>query len=268
MSEISIHKYKSTIIIDVLEQRKGYFPFRFGMDDVLYCSGGEGTKIAIIGTGTPSHKDIIPSNILEISMDNEDLTDKHGFTTMISGILVANSNTGLQGFSPMAEIFSIKAINDKGIMDSRSLAASILWAVVKESDIIITPSLGEDYDYNVGNAIKKAKDLNIPVISFCPQKIDKTSIIYSEAFFLKPPFKKQSSKNNLYRYSKNVFIIKISKEASYTTFLKNKYVSPPTYIEGLATITGLFALLLPTIKKNGQRPKPETVFEQLVSLSK
>lgn len=265
----SIYKYKPPIIADQVEKGNSYLPFKFGIDNKAYCNSGAGIKIAIIGSGTPQHKDIEANNVSEIAMNgNTDLSDQYGFSTMITGIIAANSTDGVQGFAPLSEILSVKITNKNNMIDPRALSAAILWATVRESDIIVVPTLGNSFDDNISLAIKKANDMRVVVIGFRPLKLDKTSVTYPEMFFIKPPFKKQSSHQNISMYSKNVLSIRTSSKPLYTTWLDNKYAYPPPYIECLGIMSGLAALVIPMLKTKAERPLPTDTIKHIVSLSK
>lgn len=265
MIEPALYPYKLTLVKDNIAPSR-YVLDKFGLDNKTCSNHGAGIKIAIIGSGTPKHKDISLDNISEISMHKStDIIDHHGYSTMLSGMLIAHSSN-IEGFVPLAEVLFIKAINDKAKMDSNTLSASILWATIKNADIILLPALPNYFNDGINNAIQKAYDMNICVMGFQPLKLDKIHLMYPRVLFLKPPFRKQISRRNI-SYSKNTLSIRISSKMLYTTFLEDTYTQPPSYIEGMATLAGLVALVSPALKKNGQRPKQETIVEYILSSS-
>jgi hypothetical protein len=121
-----------------------------------HCSG-KGVRIAVIDTGVPDHTDI--RNIAEgidMSESARDKHDHHGHATMISGILTSANPRAITGIAPDADLLFAKAINTEGDCSYTAIVASVLWAIVKQVDIILI-SLGSTTEYSVlHDAIRKA----------------------------------------------------------------------------------------------------------------
>jgi subtilisin family serine protease len=127
---------------------------------------GKGTRIAIIGTGVPTHRDL--SNISDFQTFADKIKtpdDDHGNSTIISGVIAANGKHGLSGLAPNTELLFAKALSDSGAGTSNSVVASILWCLVKDVDVIVMP-FGTQEDCSVlHEAIKKAFAANIALVA-------------------------------------------------------------------------------------------------------
>ena len=248
MKRIRIEKYKGETI-EALFSPAIYSPSRYGLSEDLK---GRNVKIAIIDSGCPQHKDIIVRGEKVTFCDTDkNLYDKTGHSTMVSGIIRSNNKKAIVGLAPHAELYFAKIIDEFGKCTFSSMVAAVLWAIVKKVDIILM-ALGTLYDYSIlHNAIQKAADRGICVISASNNLIRENKFIVDFPSKYKEVFSVTSSsgdknKDKILRASVD-FIL--PSEALYTTFLNNKYTKVNGSSISSAIVCGLVALLLEKNKK-------------------
>ncbi|MHA1469134.1 MAG: S8 family serine peptidase [Candidatus Asgardarchaeia archaeon] len=232
---------------------------------------GKNIKIAILDSGAPQHKDIkIGSEKLSFCQENINVYDKNGHATIVSGIVKANNKKSIVGLAPNAQLLFGKIIDNHGMCDFNSLVAGVLWAIVKEVDIIVM-ALGTQYDYRVlHDAIKKAKNYNICIFAASgDKKIDKNWEIdyparYKEVFstgFLT----RSKIKNNIIREKTDFYL---PNKSLFTTYIDDKYVRASGSSVATAFFAGLAAVLVEHYKKEGRRDIPEKVYASLLKTIK
>jgi len=229
---------------------------------------GKGVKIAIIDSGTPDHKDI--KNVVEsvdMSETERDKIDHNGHSTMIAGVLSANNPKSITGISTESDLYFIKVIDSNGDSSFNSLVAGVLWAVVKQVDIIVI-SLGSPTNYSVlHDTIKKAYEQNICVFAAAGEK---TSVIeypssYPEVLSVA---RLKETKSNKFVSGSTGLQIAIPMGSVFTTYLHNKYTKANGSSLTTAMIAGLASLLIQKNKeKNGKKPTPNQIYSELTSLS-
>lgn len=132
-------------------------------------SKGEGVNVAILDTGVARHKDLdanVKGGYNFTTKDNKDYADRHGHGTHVAGILSACDNEiGVVGVAPMASVYAVKVLGDKGEGDVNFVAAGINWAINNKMDIV-SLSLGVKEDSKVLRAaVKKAYEANVTIVA-------------------------------------------------------------------------------------------------------
>ena len=151
-------------IVELLPLSCHYEGKNYGMRANLM---GKGVNICIVDSGASTHKDIVNiQHSINLSENSLSVDDVFGHSTVLAGILGANNKNAIVGVAPECNLFFTKVINDNDRSCSfNALVAGILWAIVKEVDIILI-SLGTTIYYPVFyDAIKKAYDSDICVIA-------------------------------------------------------------------------------------------------------
>ena len=131
---------------------------------------GEGVKIAILDTGVDTtHPDLVENIKAGMNFtggDPNDFMDRQGHGTHVAGIIAGvDNNQGVVGVAPKAELYIAKVLGDDGGGDIRGIAEGIMWAVMNKVDII-SMSLGCEADPGpmLYNAIKYAYDQGITIV--------------------------------------------------------------------------------------------------------
>jgi len=250
---------KNKCHINIKEKKTGKIYEKFSKP-VIYCPSiykiskeytGNGIKIAILDSGTPEHKDI--KNIrdkINFCENNKCVYDKLGHSTALAGIINANNITTIRGFSPYSQLFFAKIVDDTGVCNFNLLVTGILWAIIKEVDIIVI-ALGSQYDYMIlHDAIKKAYENNICVFASVGNNVKEMNYPakYPEVFSVGTSTKK------------NVADFSLPKKSYYTTYLDNKYVK----MSGSSISTSVVASLASLIIEKNKHLKQEKDFIKII----
>lgn len=225
---------------------------------------GEGVRTSIISSGLPKHEDI--KNIT----DNESFTTKAknnedvlGYSTMISGILTANSKN-IVGLSPSSELLVVKVYNDNGEFSKKNIVSSILWSIIKGVDIIVFPHELDCKDNLIYDSIKKAYDANICMFSLAQKTKNVKKRKNTEEIF-------ENYTIELVDYKDNEFSVDSSKilkntEKFYTTWEKTEYTIPPSNILAIGIVSGLAALLIEEKNNSKNTYSPKDIYYKINSI--
>jgi len=218
---------------------------------------GDNVKIAIISTGLPYHKDFDNIDDFETFDDSLSPNDEHGNSTMVAGIIGANNDVdGICGIAPKSSIYIAKALSNSGQGNLNSINASILWAIVKEVDIILLPF---EFIYNpikLHNTIKKANEENICIFAPIGQR-SYHNTIFPESF---PEVMGVSNFPN--KFSETL-CYKIPKD-SYTTYGEKQYIKTSGVNMASAIAAGLAALTINKFNSENKLYTVQDVYRQLL----
>ena len=254
---------KKSKILEKLPSPVIYSPEIYGIYNG--CTG-KNVKIAVLDSGCPHHKDIkIEGDKISFCENNITIDDKKGHATMVSGIIKSNNKKAIVGFAPHAKILYGKVIDSKGKCGFNRLVAGVLWAIVKEVDIIIL-ALGSTYDYMVlKEAVKKARSYGICVfasggdegkIEFPAQNKE----VFSTGFLTRSKKNNDFIKQNIDFYLPNKGI--------YTTYLNNKYVKVSGSSISAAFFAGIAAVLIEQYKREKKKNIPDLINKELKNIFK
>ena len=219
---------------------------------------GKGVSIAVLDTGCPKHKDIkVTGDHVNFYDPNADEYDKHGHSTMVSGIISANNESTIVGLAPHAKVIYGKVVDNKGRCEYNSLVAGILWAIVKKIDIIVI-SMGTQYDYPVlHDAVVKARENNICIFAASGKEIEKKDEeadfparygeVFSVGFLPRVKAKRDMVKKKVDFCLPN--------KGLYTTYLNNKYTKTTGSSVATAYVSGVAATIIERYK--GKIPRYE-----------
>jgi subtilisin family serine protease len=259
-NNIKVDKKPKKNIIDKLDDPIIYSSSLYGINN--YCTGKK-VKIAILDTGCPKHKDI--KNIgdrVNFCEKNVATYDNHGHSTMISGIIGAKNIKNIIGVAPDAELQFGRIVDNNGDCSYNSLVAGVLWAIVKEVDIIVI-ALGSSYDYSIlRDAVKKARDYGICVFAAAGDKIsDHIDYPANYEYTISTGFMTRKKINNEILRKKIDLIL--PNKALYTTYLDNKYTKVTGSSISTAFYAGMAAILIEQYKKEQRKDIPNEVYNTL-----
>ena len=247
---------------DSLDKPVTYLPSTYGLSSTLT---GEDVRICLIDSGTPEHKDItIDGDSVSFCENTKNAADKTGHATMVAGLISAVNKEQITGLAPRSKIDYLKVIDDLGQCSFNSVVAAILWAIVKETDIILLP-LGTQYDYTIlHDAVRKAAELNICIIASAGNNISKQSDIdfpsrYPEVFSV-ASLSKSENINKIIR-EKSDFAVNAS--GLLTTHMNNKYVKVGGSSLATAIVGGLAAVLIEQYRKDNKEVSNKAIYSDL-----
>ncbi|PLT35232.1 S8 family peptidase [Bacillus sp. V5-8f] len=144
-------------------------------------SGGNGTKIAVLDTGTTTSHIDLAANVEQCkdftsttaTIVNNSCTDRNGHGTHVSGTALANGGSdglGIYGVAPEAELWAYKVLGDDGSGYSDDIAGAIRHAADQKTAtgtrVIISMSLGSaGKDTLITNAVNYAYSKGLLVIA-------------------------------------------------------------------------------------------------------
>lgn len=143
---------------------------KYNLNELFYSKNitGKNIKVAVMDTGYDiENKDIsIVKGINLTSDDSSDVRDRNGHGTRIAGIIGAKKNNeGLIGIAPESDLYIYKIAYENGQIDSDILVKGIETAIKDDVDIInMSLEFSEEYP-NVTQALKKASDKGIILLS-------------------------------------------------------------------------------------------------------
>jgi subtilisin family serine protease len=249
---------KKRAVVDEVPSTIIYSPSVYGVDNK--CTG-RGVKIAILDSGCTNHKDIkFEGDKISFCDENIISNDKNGHSTMMAGIIKSNSRKSIIGLAPHSKLLFAKVVNYKGECSFNSLVAGVLWAIVKDVDIIVI-AMGSQYDYRVLNdAIKKAKEHDICVFAAAgdSEKIDfpaRYDEVFSAGFLTR-----SKKKNDLIKEKVDFYL---PNKGLYTTYLENKYAKISGSSVSTVFFAGLAAVLVEQYKKENKKNISKLVYSEL-----
>lgn len=152
-----------------MAQITGWEIKKFDIEKQWKFTKGKNVKVAVIDTGCDLDHPDLKDNLLpgkNIIDPKKDPIDKHGHGTHVSGTIAARNNSlGIVGVAPETKIIPVKALNDDGSGDLRSIIKGIEWSIEQNADFI-TMSLGTEFpNKELENILKYAESKKC--IVFC-----------------------------------------------------------------------------------------------------
>ena len=265
---INIDKLKSKKVIDKITDTIVYSPEDYGISSQYT---GSGTKILIIDSGCPEHKDIPSKAECQDFMGEEDNPyDENGHGTIVAGIIASRNKRSLIGLAPDSQIYYSKVTDNKNNSDYSAVVSSVLWGIVKKVDIIVI-ALGSQYDYQIlHDAIKKASDAGICIFAAAGNHLNAED---SEANY-PARYPEVYSVGNLTRAKKiNEKILEkvdfaMKNKTIVSTYLKDEYIQVTGSSVSTAFVAGLASLLMEKHKKKKKADIPKLVYSDLQQIFK
>jgi len=250
--------YKKPKPIKVKLEPLSYNASSFGIKGK--CSGHR-TSFAIIGSGLPNHKDITEFLDIEVFVEKTTVPDDLlGLSTMYAGIITSNSIKGMTGFTPKTKPLYVKAINERKETSVNSLVSSILWSIIKKTDVAILTFLPKKRFSYIEEVLRKAYMQNVCLF------VHESNV--SKEWEDNPHIMIVRSKEGeeLKLDKENGKIMVSTPNNMYTTYLNNKYVIAREDILSTSTIAGLALVLIQKNKNSKTKYTPLNIYEQLLNL--
>lgn len=244
---MKLQKIHKRNILNTLPEPVEYSPTVFGVKGAL---SGKNTKISIIGTGLPVHKDFNKEsrNFADFDTLIENTTcpyDQLGHSTILAGFLCGQSSS-IKGMATKATIYNIKAFDQTLKTDVSTITAAILWSLIKDVDIIVIPC-ELDFTYRpLCDAIKKVNDNGVFILI--------SSSDWQEKYPITIPIKGSKRKNPfklIKSYAPDKYIrVAVPLKSCLSLYGKSLYVKSSIELTSLGLATGIFSALIEKNKKN------------------
>ncbi len=260
---VSIDNLKSKKVLDKLEETVIYSPEDYGVS-AQYT--GQGTKMLIIDSGKPKHKDIhVQGEHHDFVGVEDNVFDEAGHGTIMAGLIASRKKTSIVGIAPDTEISYAKVTDKNGNSEYNAIISAILWGIVKNVDIIVL-ALGSQYDYKVlHDAIKKAKNMGILIFAAAGNHINEENseinypARYPEVYSVGSLTRAKKTNNKI--LEKVDFAMK--NKIVTSTYLKNKYIKVSGSSISTAFVAGLASLLIEKNKKIPKKDMPKIIYSEL-----
>lgn len=260
---INIERSKSKKHFEKLSQTIIHSPEEYGIS-AQYT--GVGTKILIIDSGCPYHKDIkVENEYQNFINDEENYHDEDGHGTIMAGLIKAKNKKTLIGIAADSDVLYAKVTDDNGDSKYAAVVSAILWGIIKNVDIIVM-ALGANYDYVLlHDAIKKAKKNNILIFAAAGNHIKEEDAEinypakYPEVFSVGNLTR--TKKININIMQKVDFVLK--NKTFISTYLKNKYTEISGSSVSTAIVAGLASLLIEKYNKTNKKERPKLIYSEL-----
>ena len=162
MQNIKINKISKISPSRIGEHPETHKDFNIGSFGISKKCQGEGITICILGSGLPSHDKLPKASIFENFTEEKDpMIDVINFSTIGAGLI---SGDGF-GLLPDAEVVFPKIIDNKGNITLSSLMSGLLWACIKQVNVLVLPcSIQNEFMSDLNSILKKVKAMGIIVI--------------------------------------------------------------------------------------------------------
>lgn len=128
---------------------------------------GKGVKIAVIDSGADmDHPDLNLAGGVTMVEGQDSYEDYNGHGTNVAGIISAKRNgSGVVGIAPDAEVYAVKAMDDKGYIALSDVVEGIDWAIENDMDIV-NMSIAIPFKSQIlGESMKKAHDEGLVLVA-------------------------------------------------------------------------------------------------------
>ncbi|GLY11656.1 S8 family serine peptidase [Pseudobacillus badius] len=156
--------------IDVSKREYSSWAYRALMDGFTFKKDIDySLKIAILDSGIDGeHPDLAGRVKKEYNAldDGAGVRDEFGHGTAVAGVIAASHNdTGIKGMNPLADIYSVKVSNDKGVSEVASLVKGIEWCMKEKVDLMnISLGLSRNSE-ELERAVNQAIDAGIVIVA-------------------------------------------------------------------------------------------------------
>lgn len=141
-----------------------------GAPDIWVSSNnGKGVVVAVLDTGVAKVEDLESTRLLPAkSFVPRELDDGHGHGTHVAGTIAqtTNNGVGVTGMAPLATILPVKVLSNAGSGQVDWIADGIDWASDNGAHVI-NMSLGGGYSPVIHEAVKRAREKGVLVVSAC-----------------------------------------------------------------------------------------------------
>jgi subtilisin family serine protease len=256
---INIFSIDKKDTVKAVKRPVSYQPSVFGAEDVFT---GKGVQVAIVGTGLPIYHGFNTISEFEVAIEEADTpNDELGATTAIAGLIAANGKQDLKGIAPSTKILCVKSFYKDYSSDVSTIAASILWAIVKKVDILVLPFEFDTNNQLIKDSLKKAYRNNIIILTLPTNKAKRCQEVISvDTHFKKGCFGELRGVKNI--------SVSCSTRRKLSAYDVEGFVRMDNNIAALSLIAGLVSTLVEKSKKEGSRDARQFVMKELRNLSK
>lgn len=230
------------------------------VQDAWKHTKGEGVHVAIIDTGWYAHKDLIVNFVEGFdATGNDDYLDHGNFHSVhVAGIIAANSgdeNIGVTGIAPESKLHIIKALDDSGAGSFDYILKAL--QIAKDLNVdIINMSLGTPVKPDNEDIHKAIQDIVVQgKIIICAAGNDGGDVNYPAKYDEAIAVAAVDSNGALTKFSSRGPELDTAAPGVhiYSTWGNNQYVNLDGTSMACPAITGIVALIISWMKKEGRQ---------------
>ncbi|MBT2634072.1 S8 family serine peptidase [Pseudomonas sp. ISL-88] len=207
---------------------------------------GRNVKVAVIDSGIFPHDDLSIAGGYAAVTYTSSYKDDNGHGTHVAGIIAAqHDGYGVDGIAPGVRLYAVKALDQKGSGDLKSLLKAIDWSIANKMDII-NMSLGTNGDSQIlHEAVDKAYQKGIVIVAAAGNDGNKKPVNYPAAYSSVTAVSAANEKNQLAAFSTAGKQIEFSAPGTNitSTYLNQLYAIADGTSQAAPHVTGMFALL-------------------------
>ena len=169
VSRNMVYHASSSFVPNDPEYPKQWGLKRIGMETAWNYTAGMNVIVAVLDTGLAPIKDLERTTILpgwNAVDDNDNVMDRHGHATHVSGTLAGSSNEGFgcAGIAYEAKLLPVKVLGDGGQGSTAGISSAIVWATKHGANVINMSLGGGGRDAVMSDACKFARDHGVVVV--------------------------------------------------------------------------------------------------------
>ncbi|MCP6680797.1 S8 family peptidase [Bacillus nakamurai] len=207
---------------------------------------GKNVKVAVIDSGIFPHDDLSIAGGYSAVSYTSSYKDDNGHGTHVAGIIAAkHDGYGIDGIAPGVRLYAVKALDQKGSGDLKSLLKAIDWSITNKMDII-NMSLGTNADSQIlHDAVDRAYKNGIVIVAAAGNDGNKKPVNYPGAYSSVTAVSAATEKNQLAAFSTTGKQIEFSAPGTNitSTYLNQLYAIADGTSQAAPHVTGMFALL-------------------------
>lgn len=226
----------------ILEDINGVQPIDIQSFGISKKYRGDEVSLCISGSGLPCHDKLPKFSIFEtFTSDKDPIIDNINFSTIAAGLLASEDF----GIANETELIFSRIIDNKGQISLSSLISGILWACIREANIILSPcSIQNKLLSNVSDLLKKINERNIMFVFPVEKNEENLKILEVDGTL---GVKTSVSKNNSWQIVKeknNLVEIFVPKNIKiYSTYGLDKYVKLYNREVGVFVVASILSAL-------------------------
>jgi len=228
---------------------------------------GDGVVICIFGSGMPSHEKIPKISIFEnFTSEKDPLIDVINTSTIGAGLIVGDG----MGLLENAEIIFSKVIDNKGNISLSSIVSGLLWACIKQVNIITLPcSIKDEFMPDLEDLLKKTNSLGISVIMPIDKNEEDLTILNTNHVLGVKPVAGKTNDWKINEVKKNVIEIVYPRGIKiFSPYGVYKYAKLLTKESSPFVATSLLGAICSRRKKKGLSISYKNLYPDLISLQK
>ncbi len=166
---VKLPPFKVKKVVATLSEVIDWGLTQLNVPETWLTTQGENVTVMIIDTGWSDHEDLKEAYNNNLSKSfvtyEKNKLDGNGHSTHCQGVIGARvNNVGIVGVAPKCNLIAIKALDSRGIGDTKWINNALKYAIEVKPDVVSMSLGSSQYDKTQHELIKELYKMNIPVI--------------------------------------------------------------------------------------------------------